>query len=96
MSKPEDISQEAWGAGEIWAAEYAQWLHAGNSRGSLSPDAIRGLTDQIARAIMAAKIVERARCVEVVADYRDFQKNTVGNIGLACASILAAIEIGEG
>ncbi len=46
------------------AEHYAQWLHAGNSTGSLSAHAILGLADTIARAILA----ERERCLAICSE----------------------------
>jgi hypothetical protein len=40
--------------GEREAKLYADWLHAGNSTGSLSPHAIEALTDTINRAVVTA------------------------------------------
>lgn len=54
---PEDVMRAARNAAEF----YAQWLHAGNSLGHLSPHAIDGLIDSIAHAMMA----ERKRAAKV-------------------------------
>jgi hypothetical protein len=61
--RPADIPQDVWEAAAKWADEYARWLHAGNSTGVLSDHAEQGLTDTIARAIMAAKTEEREGCL---------------------------------
>lgn len=58
MSKiPDEIIQ----AGILEAEIYAKWLHAGNSKGSLSPHAIDGLADSFSRLILS----ERQRQPEV-------------------------------
>ncbi len=44
---PKDIIKE----GRRYAFIYAQWLHAGNSTGSLSEHAVDGLADTFSRAI---------------------------------------------
>lgn len=67
MVKPEDISQEAWDKGMAEARFYADWLHAGNSSGSVSPHAVTALADTIARAILAAEQREREACVAIAA-----------------------------
>ncbi|ASW06250.1 hypothetical protein [Rhizobium sp. 11515TR] len=59
---PDDIIQ----AGRIEAEFYAKWLHAGNSKGSLSPHAIDGLADSFSRLIFS----ERQRHAEVMEEVR--------------------------
>ncbi len=65
MSKiPDEIIQ----AGILEAEIYAKWLHAGNSKGSLSPHAIDGLADSFSRLILSerhrhAKVMEEVRKV---------------------------------
>lgn len=66
MSKPDDIPQDVWDEGVKEAQHFVQWLDAGNSTGSLSPHAVEGLADSIARAIMA----ERERCAKVAEIWR--------------------------
>ncbi|MCZ3377482.1 hypothetical protein [Rhizobium sp. AG207R] len=63
MSKiPDEIIQ----AGILEAEIYAKWLHAGNSKGSLSPHAIDGLADSFSRLILS----ERHRHAEVMEEVR--------------------------
>jgi hypothetical protein len=59
---PADIKQ----AGRLEAEFYAKWLHAGNSKGSLSPHAIDGLADSFARLIHS----ERLRNAEIMEQVR--------------------------
>lgn len=58
---PEDVMAMACHEAQF----FADWLHHGNSTGSLSEHAIAGLADSIARAIMA----ERERCAKIMEGY---------------------------
>lgn len=59
---PDEIIQ----AGILEAEIYAKWLHAGNSKGSLSPHAIDGLADSFSRLILS----ERQRQAELMEEVR--------------------------
>lgn len=55
MNKPAGIQQDIWDEATREAMHFAQWLHAGNSTGSLSEHAVAGLADSIARALQAQR-----------------------------------------
>lgn len=71
MSKPEDVTQEAWDKGVSEARFYVDWLHSGNSSGSVSDHALSALADTIARTYMSAKLEAYQEAAKVAADFVD-------------------------
>lgn len=97
MTKPADISQQAWDEAEKVALQYVEWLVPKPTDYS---DAEYVLATIVARAIMAATAAERERCA-LIADESVFDKHELAQAteygrGMDAASRAIATAIRQG
>lgn len=94
MTKPDDISQQAWDEAEA----VGEAIHGRHERGwvawPLISEAGPSPQEIVARAIMAATAAERERCALVAEEHRKSPRYSEWPYATACADITTAIRQG--